>query len=181
MNVEACVQKKVVRIFLIVIIIGAFSNVFSQNTKNDWSSFQFLLGEWQGEGSGKPGEAVGSSIFSFDLQNTILIRKSYADYPAANNRPAFQHDDLMIIYQENKAIKAIYFDNEGHTINYLVNLSQNLNTIIFVSDINSAAPRFRLTYIKTGENTMKISFEFAPPGKPEEFSKYLDGVLKKKI
>jgi len=174
-------QNKTAKIFLIVILIGSLSNVFSQSTKNDWSLFQFLIGEWLGEGSGKPGETIGSSIFSFDLQNKVLIRKSYADYPAANNRPSFRHDDLMIVYQEKKSIKAIYFDNEGHVINYSVSLSQDLNTITFVSDINPTVPRFRFVYTKNGENTMKISFEFAPPGKPEEFSKYLDGVLKKKI
>lgn len=174
-------QSRATKIFLIVILIGAHNNFFCQTTRNDWSSFQFIIGEWFGEGSGKAGEATGLSIFTFDLQNTVLVRKSYADYPAANNRPAFQHDDLMIIYQENKSIKAIYFDNEGHVINYSVSLSKDLNTITFVSDINSAALRFRLMYTKSGENTMKISFEFAQPGKPEEFSKYLDGAVKKKI
>ena len=174
-------QNRAAKIFLIVILIGALNNFFCQSTKSDWSSFQFLIGEWVGEGSGAPGEATGSSIFSFDLQNTVMTRKSYADYPAANNRPAFRHDDLMIIYQENKSIKTIYFDNEGHVINYSVSLSKDLNTITFVSDINPAAPRFRLIYTKSGENSMKISFEFAHPGKPEEFSKYLDGVIKKKI
>ena len=174
-------QSRTSKIFLIVILMGTLNNFFCQSTKNDWSPLQFLIGEWTGEGNGEPGEAVGSSTFSFDLQNTILIRKSYADYPAANNRPAFRHDDLMIIYQENKSIKAIYFDNEEHVINYSVSLSKDLSTITFVSDINPATPRFRLTYTKSKENTMKISFEFAPPGKPEEFSKYLDGVVKKKI
>jgi len=174
-------QNKAAKIFLIIILMGALNNFFSQSTKTDWSPLQLLIGEWTGEGSGAPGEAVGSSVFSFDLQNTVLIRKSYADYPAANNRPEFRHDDLMVIYQENKSIKAIYFDNEGHVIKYSVSLSKDLDTITFVSDINPAVPRFRLTYTKSKENTMKISFEFAPPGKPEEFSKYLDGVVKKKI
>ena len=169
------------KIFFVILLTVINNHNYCQSGKNNWNDFQFLIGEWVGEGSGKPGDAAGSSIFSFDLQNTVLIRKSYADYPAANNRPAFRHDDLMVIYQEGKSVKAIYFDNEGHVINYSVSLSDDCNSITFISDVNLSAPRFRLSYTKSGENTMKISFEFAPPGKPEEFSKYLDGVVKKKI
>lgn len=174
-------QYRAGKIFLIVILIGALNNFFCQSTKNDWSPLQFLIGEWTGERSGSPGEAKGAFTFSYDLQNQIMVRKNYAEYPAQNGRSAFKHDDLMIVYHEGGSTKAIYFDNEGHVINYSVSLSEDLNTITFVSDINSAAPRFRLIYTKSGENTMKISFEFAPPGKPEEFSKYLGGVVKKKI
>jgi hypothetical protein len=148
---------------------------------DNWNAWKFIIGEWIGEGSGSPGEATGSSIFSFDLQNTVIIRKSFADYPAANNRLAFNHDDLMIIYQESKSTKAIYFDNEGHVINYEVTLSQDGNSIIFVSDINLSTPRFRFTYSKIENNRMKFIFDFAPPGKPEEFSKYLEGTVRKKI
>jgi len=51
-------------------------------TDDRWEGWQFLLGEWQGEGSGKPGE--GSAIFSFylDLQENVLVRRNRVDYPA---------------------------------------------------------------------------------------------------
>jgi len=175
-------RKRKDLLFLVFICLTTAGNICSQQQiPADWKEFNFIIGEWIGEGGGAPGEAVGSSTFYFDLQKTVLIRKSFADYPAANNNPAFRHDDLMIIYREGKFIKAIYFDNERHVINYSASLSEDLKTITFVSDINPAAPRFRLIYTKRDENTMSISFEFAPPGKPDEFSKYLDGVVKKKI
>jgi hypothetical protein len=36
----------------------------------------------------------------------------------------------------------------------------------------ASSPRFRLTYISTGKDTLKIKFEIAAPGK--EFAPYLD-------
>jgi hypothetical protein len=150
-----------------------------QIQKADWSAFKFLIGEWIGEGSGSTGEASGAFTFSYDLQTSILVRKNFADYPAQNGRPAFRHDDLMIMYQEHKSVKAIYFDNEGHIINYSVSFSKDSSTVIFVSEPTSNSQRFRFTYSKVEEKRMKFSFDFAPPGKPEEFTKYIDGFVRK--
>jgi hypothetical protein len=170
------------KIIMVLILCAFASTIFSQQAakSSDWNSLKFLLGEWVGEGTGAPGEATGSFTFSYDLQNTILVRKNYAEYPAQNGRPAFRHDDLMIVYHEGNGTKAVYFDNEGHVINYRVNLSQDSLSTIFVSDAAPSAPRFRFSYTKNGNDKMKFSFDIAPPGKPEEFSKYLDGIVTRK-
>jgi hypothetical protein len=146
----------------------------------DWHAFQFLLGEWIGEGGGDPGQGAGGFTFSPDLQNTILVRKSYADYPAANGHPAFSHNDLMVLYQEGGETRAIYFDNEQHVIQYSVSITKDSNSVIFVSDISNSAPRYRLTNTKSGPGAMKITFEIAPPGKPEAFSRYIEAKARRK-
>jgi hypothetical protein len=86
---------------------------------------------------------------------------------------------MLILYQENKFTKAVYFDNEGHIINYAVSFSQDSSSVIFISDIIANSPRFRFIYTKASSEGMKFNFDFASPGKPEEFSKYLDGFVKK--
>lgn len=147
----------------------------------NWDSWQFLLGDWTGEGGGnEPEQGLGTCTFYLDLQNTILVRKNHAEYPATNDRPASLHDDLMIIYQNHNATHAIYFDNEGHVINYAVEFSHDQNTVTFTSEIMPAAPRFRLTYTKGAEQTVKLKFKIAPPGKPDAFSNYIDTVLHRK-
>lgn len=172
---------KTLNVFAMLFFFVAVNNLYSQNSpKTDWSAFKFLLGEWVGEGSGAPGEAKGAFTFSYDLQNQILVRKNYAEYPAQNGRPAFRHDDLMIVYREGNLTKAVYFDNEGHIINYAANLSSDSLSAIFISEPNPASPRFRFTYYKSGDEKMKFSFEIAPAGKPEEFKKYIEGLIKKK-
>jgi len=146
----------------------------------NWGAFQFLIGEWVGEGGGDPGQGVGGFTFSLDLQNTILVRKNFANYPATKDRPAFSHNDLMVVYREGDKFKAVYFDNEQHVINYALTFSKDSSAVIFVSDVIPGAPRFRLTNTKQGTDSIKISFEFAPPGQPEAFNRYIDAVARRK-
>ncbi len=140
-----------------------------------WDGWQFLLGEWQGEGSGKPGE--GTAVFSFypDLQQNVLIRRNRVDYPAMDSQPAWFHEDLLIVYLDQGQARAIYFDNEGHVIHYTVDGSEDQDSVIFVSESASMTPRFRLSYHKKPDQRLWITFEIAPPGEPDNFSVYTEG------
>jgi hypothetical protein len=92
------------------------------------------------------------------------------------------HDDLMVIYREaaGKPARAIYFDNEGHVIQYTLSFSADDRTLTFVSEAAPAAPRFRLKYAKGAGETVRIKFEIAPPGKPDAFKTYLEGSARRK-
>ncbi len=146
----------------------------------DWSAWQFLIGDWVGEGSGVSGEAVGGFSFGYDLQQRILVRKNFADYPATPTHPAFSHTDLMIIYSENDTTRAVYFDNEGHVIHYTITLSPDSGQFVFLSDTQPAAPRFRFTYTKITVGRVKIRFDIAPPGEPGAFAPYLTATARRK-
>lgn len=132
--------------------------------KPDWSPFLPLIGSWVGEGGGKPGLATGGFSYTFDLDKNILTRRNFAQYPAAEGRPAARHDDLLIIYPALEGgFSAIYFDNEGHTIQYRVSFEKDSSAIVFTST-NSSGPRFRLTNKLLATDYMKIIFEFSPGG-----------------
>jgi hypothetical protein len=141
-----------------------------------WGPWQFLVGNWVGGGEGAPGQGMGAFDFTPDLQNKILVRHSHADYPASAGRPATVHDDLLIVYAptDSGTARAIYFDNEGHTINYTAGFSADAKKLSFVSD-PAPGPRFRLTYEKTAADTLGISFDIAPPKNPDSFSTYVAG------
>jgi hypothetical protein len=146
-----------------------------------WEAFDFLAGEWVAEGSGTPGEATGSFSFSRDLDGKILVRRNRADYPPAKDRPAHVHADLMVVYHERDGTtRANYFDNEGHVINYTVSVARDLTSITFLSEALPSAPRFRFIYSKEGKDRLRLQFDIAPPGKPEVFSKYVEGVAHRK-
>jgi hypothetical protein len=168
--------------FLVTLLCAASGQLLAQQSPSavNWSAFKFLMGEWMGEGTGTPGEGTGGFSFSYDLQNTILVRKNFADYPATKERPAFRHEDLMIVYQEVGKIRATYFDNEQHVINYSVAVSADSSSIVFVSDPLPSAPRFRLTNTKAGTDKIGITFEFAPPGKPGAFTRYIEATARRK-
>ncbi len=83
----------------------------------------------------------------------------------------------MVIYLDfiGCPSKAIYFDNEGHTINYTISYSDK--TIILVSDKISAVPIFRLTYTLIDNNTIDTKFELSQDG--EKFMTYIEGKSRK--
>lgn len=135
------------------------------------------MGAWKGEGSGKPGQGEGTFAFSFDLNGEVILRRSHSEYPAAQNNPAIIHDDLMIVYHDPSGSqdKAIYFDNEGHTINYTVSLGEK--SIILKSEKSGNNPVFRLVYTLLDNERVNTSFDMSQDG--ENFSTYIQGISKR--
>ncbi len=130
----------------------------------DWGPAQFLVGNWAGEGGGQAGQGTGAFSFSPELQGKILVRKSFAEYPAANGRPASRHDDLLVLYRDpaTRELRATYFDSEEHVIQYTVKSAGG--TAVFVSEGAPSGPRYRMSYTSTGKDTLKFKFEIARTG-----------------
>ncbi len=146
----------------------------------DWKAWEFLLGEWAAEGGGQPGQGSGTVTFSIEMDGNIFVRRNHLEFPATQAAPAFAHDDLLITYREEAGeMRAIYFDNEGHSIHYRVTLLPD-GTIVHVSDVTPGAPRFRMTYLRGGAGTYTTRFEIAPPGQPEGFVVHVEGPAKRK-
>ncbi len=142
-----------------------------------WTALTALVGNWEGVGSGSPGQAAGGFSLAYDLDNRVLVRRSQAAFPATAQRPAFTHTDLMIIYRDPSSgrVRADYWDNEDHLIHY--DVSVDTNRIIFTSD-HSTGPRFRLIYT-TGPADIGIAFEMAPPASPDAFRPYLQSTARR--
>jgi hypothetical protein len=147
----------------------------AQPASDVWGSVRYLVGDWVGEGSGKPGEGSGSFTFRFDLGESILVRRSHSEYPASGGKPAIVHDDLMVCYPDPAGgrILAIYFDNEGHVIHYGAETDGG-ERLVLESDAKPSSPGFRLTYTKLAGDTVGIKFEIAAPGRAD-FVPYLSG------
>ncbi len=146
----------------------------------DWNDLQFLLGEWTAAGTGAPGEGTGSTTFAFELDGKLFVRRNHVDWSGAPGQSAFAHDDQLITYKEETgAMRAIYFDNEGHTIHYTVTLSPE-GHIVYISEAVPGAPRFRMSYIKGTDGTYVTRFEIAPPGNPEGFVTHVEGPARRK-
>jgi len=165
-----------------IFLTGVFANAQQSKPEPDWSSMTFLIGDWVGEGGGKPGEGAGAASFNFDLQRKIIVRKNQSDYLATKDKPAISHTDLMIIYPDasGKRFQAVYFDNEGYKIDYKIAQSDDHKTLVFTSEAIPSAPRFRLVYTKVNDDTLTVRFDMAPPGKPDAFSKYVEGTMHRK-
>lgn len=135
----------------------------------DWTGLDWLVGRWTGEGGGA---ATGSGDFTFEREagGQALVRRNVAFYPPTDGKPAQRHDDLMVIWPDGAAVRATYWDSEGHVIHYAVTVSA-AGDAVFVSD-DAAGPRFRLSYHRTDRGLAGL-FEIAPPNARERFAPYL--------
>ena len=69
----------------------------------------------------------------------------------------------------------MYFDNEGHVINYTVSLTDKLITLTSLPSSN--APIFRLTYELLDQEIVNTKFEMSRDG--VNFMTYVEGKSKK--
>jgi hypothetical protein len=171
-------MHKILAIYFTTLVLLSPATAQQPSSGGNWKPLAWLIGDWIGSGGGTRGQASGSFSFEPDLQGKILVRRSFAEYPAVADKPAYRHDDLMVVYREGRGFKAIYFDNEENVIRYAINVSADGGVVEFVTEATPAAPRFRLTYRKTGETTLAGELETAPPGKP--FATYLEWTAQKK-
>ena len=146
-------------------------------TAGDWGQLEFLIGQWAGQGAGQPGAGAGKFSFEPDLQGRILVRKSFADYPPTEGKPAYRHDDLLVVYRETPkgAWRAIYFDNEGHVIRYSVQAEKK--RAVFTSDGRPNEERYRMTYTSTRPDQLSFRFEVGGPGK--DLMPYIEAVMRR--
>ena len=138
----------------------------------------FLLGTWGPAGDGASA-ASGTATFSRGLQDRVIIRSSFAEFPASERGPASRHDDLMIIYAAGSGlIRADYYDNEGHVIRYAVT-PDGPGKATFTGEAVAGEPRFRLTYDLDSSGMLHGEFAMAPPGQSEAFKPYLTWTSRK--
>ena len=164
------------KLLLTIVLLGFLTTGFGQQNVA-WDKWEWLKGEWVGEGGGQLGESSGTFSFSLDLDKKIMVRKSHTEFPATDKKPKAIHDDLMIVYSDNTGnpSKAIYFDNEGHTINYTVTYIDK--SIILTSEKTQNASTFRLIYSLLEDKRVNTKFEMSQDG--VKYTTYIEGKSKK--
>lgn len=141
--------------------------------------WQAIAGSWTAEGDGSPGVGSGASSFRFELEGRVLVRRSTADYPATEGRPAVHHEDLLVFHSPaGHEAAADYWDNEGHVVRYAATWSADGKVLTLVSDRTGGGPRYRLVYTIPAPERATVTFEIAPPGS-DTFRTYVGGALKR--
>jgi hypothetical protein len=151
---------------------GAYAHAESPLTP-----LRFLLGDWEATGT-SPGER-GGFTFSIAVQDRVMVRTNYAEYPARDGRPASRHDDFMIVYVEGERLTALYVDSEDHVIRYAVQPHGD-REVVFISESKPSEPRYRLSYMASADGTLTGRFEIAPPGSAEAFKPYLSWTARRR-
>ncbi len=144
-----------------------------------WNGWDFVLGTWDGEGGGQPGQGTGGFTFAPELDGRILVRRSFTEFPPSEGRPGFRHDDLIIVDRDAQGTtRATYWDNEGHRIDYEVTVSENPRTITFQTHGKPGAERIRFIYWDRRPGRLEFTFDIAPPG-ASEFTTHVRGTARR--
>jgi hypothetical protein len=141
-------------------------------------NWRLLIGSWVSEGPASAGS--GSCSFRFDLGEHVIVRTNHAELPESGARPAGAHDDFMVISPGTTETqgRAMYWDNEGHVIEYSATWAPDGNTLTFISKAG-LGPQFRLIYKKVDADSLSVSFEMAPLGQSGAFKPYTSGRIRR--
>jgi hypothetical protein len=166
------VSKIDVRLSLVVAILSTaclHAVAPYKTTAVPFPELAFVMGDWDATGSGVPGPSSGRMSFHADVQNAVVIRRN------ESRSASGVHKDLMVIYRERGALRADYYDAEGHVIRYEVTASSSPSTAVFLQRASPTGPGFRFTMRQEPDGTLAVEFEIAAPG-TEQFKMFAKGI-----
>jgi hypothetical protein len=168
------------KLFLTAVFLCTFllpqSNGQTAPDADPLKPLSFLEGTWQAKTqSGTAGaNAAGTYTFQRELKGHVLARHTQ-NSSGCQGPSTFDcdHSDLLYIYlgSDHRALKAIYFDNEGHVIHYDVSVPEP-TTVLFVTDPSTPGPEFRLVY-ELKSTVMSGKFQIRAPGQTD-WKSYLE-------
>jgi hypothetical protein len=151
-------------VFFAILVFSMTSTMSSRaQGASSWRRLRFLVGTWVSAGSNELGSADGTASFTEELNQHVIIRRSFADYKSGP-QTGTRHDDLLVIYRDadDAPPRAIYFDSEGHVIHYGITMKAD-NAAVFDSEPSRPGAKYRLSYAREGD-TLNGVFQIAPPG-----------------
>lgn len=150
-----------------------------------WEPLRYLVGIWEGTGSGQPGVSKIQREYRLVLNDKFLQVQNKSTYdPQPKNLKGEIHQDWGLISFDKARRTFVYrqFHSEGFVNQYvLTSFSADGKTIIFTSEnIENIQAGFRAreTYKILGPDEFTEVFELAAPGK--EFEVYSEGHFKRK-
>ena len=172
-------NRRLIVVVLSLLLLGApsaFAQIAApaQSLSDPVASLSFLLGTWEAKTVNNPDvTATGTYTFRTELNGHVLARHTVATGCKGPDDFNCRHGDLLYIYSDGPAhsLHAIYFDNEGHVIHYLVT-TPTPTTAEFLSDAAAPGPQFRLLYELKAE-VMSGKFQIRMPGQPD-WKSYLE-------
>lgn len=162
------------RVFMVValLLISALAQTSppASSPADQFSQLSFLEGTWQAKTQGGSAGAATAGTYTFqrELNGHVLARHTLTS-PGCRGPAAFDcaHTDLLYVYpgSAGRALRAIYFDNEGHVIHYGVSVPQP-GTAVFLSDAHAPGPQFRLFYTLS-HAILSGKFQMRMPGQAD--------------
>jgi hypothetical protein len=143
-----------------------------------------LVGRWNGEGDGQPGQSTVERSYEFVMDGRFLHVQNTSTYaPQEKNPKGEKHEDWGMLSFDGGRKKLVLrqFHIEGFVNQYILDtVSADGKEIVFVTEaIENIPPGFRgrETYKFIGPDAMQETFEIAEPGK--DFEIYCTNMLRR--
>lgn len=165
------------------LLIGAPAASQEAPKPDRFADLRFLVGTWQGEQRGEPGQGTADRTYQFVLNDRFLQETNTSTYlPQERNPKGEVHRHLSMISYDSARKLFVFrqFHVEGFVNTYVQQPSSNDKTMVFVSEAIENIPagyRARETYTILNGDEFTERFEIAEPGK--EFQVYSEAHLKR--
>jgi len=162
----------------LLIFFALAAATLSAQTPDPLTPLDFLTGTWiaaTNTAGSSSGTVLGTYTFARDLAGHTLERTGTVASCKGPQDFDCNHHDRLTVFPEAGGLAALYLDNEGHVIHYVITLPAP-HTAVFLSQPAPGAPTFRLTYHLEGSGPKAImtgKFQTAPPGSAD-FHSYLE-------
>lgn len=174
---------------IVPIVIGlslpAFLGRQTKPPTDLWQPLKFLVGKWEGTGTGKPGVSKVEREYRLTLNDKFLQVNNRSTYePQAKNPKGEIHEDWgMISFDKVRKLFVFrQFHVEGFVNQYVTtSISADGKTIVFTSENIENIPagwRARETYKIVSADEFVEVFELAGPDK--DFEVYSEARLRRK-
>ena len=147
------------------------------DTKDPWKTLAVLIGQWEGEVSGQPGNGKAQREYKFILNKHFIHITNQSTYPPQQKNPKGEtHEDIGFFSYDKLAKKLMLrqFHIEGFVNQFaLQSIAEDGRTLVFESTaIENIAPgwRARETYRVLSDHEFVETFALAEPN--SDFATY---------
>jgi hypothetical protein len=179
-------RRKIVRLVLIVgLLCCGVALAETAEEPNVWQPFEFFVGSWEGEATGRPGDSEIQREYQFVLQGKFLEVKTKSVFQPQEKNPEGEiHEDWGLISYDQMREKFILreFLVEGFVNQYVLDsLTADPTIMVFETETIENIPvgwRAKTRIEILNENEFIEYFELAAPDK--DFACYMENYLTRK-
>ena len=144
-------------------------------TADRWQPLRFMLGTWQGEAHGEPGQGKVERSYALVLADKFIEEHNTSSYEARNGKPPeiHHHRSFFSYDKARKTLMLRQFHEEGFVLLYALSAASTPKKLVFESvsfENFSNEWKAREIYEVISDDEFVETFELAAPGK--EFELY---------
>jgi hypothetical protein len=176
--------RKIKKILLILLFLSSIVFAQSEYNTKKWEPFNFLIGKWEGSGTGKFGDSKIEREYEYLMGGTYIIRKNKSIYEKQEKNPEGEiHDHWDIISYDKVRAKYVFRQFHAEDITNTFSLD-SLNAAQGILEFESESIenfikgwKAKEVYKIINENEFIEIFYLAAPGK--EYSEYVRNTFKR--